>query len=159
MATKSQRRILVVYDSLFGNTQKVAEAVGEVLTRFGRVETKKVTEISELGQIDLLVVGTPVHGGRPSQPISRFLAGLSSQSLVGVKVAGFDTRMSVEGQSGFLKLIIKFFGGATDGLRKALEVRGGEAVGFESFMVEGKKGPLKKGELTRAEKWAAQLLI
>ena len=56
---------LVVYDSVFGNTAKVAEAIGEAL---GDASVKKVTEVSQkdLHNITVLFVGSPTRAFRPT---------------------------------------------------------------------------------------------
>ena len=89
-------KILVVYDSYFGNTEKVAQVIGE---SFGddvpvlRVGDVKLEQLSEL---DYLIVGSPTRAFRSSDAIKAFLGNIPSDGLKGVKVAAFDTRIAQE---------------------------------------------------------------
>jgi flavodoxin len=87
-------KALIVYDSVYGNTEKVAEAIGEAMTPSVEVKVLRAgeTNTSELASIDLLIVGSPVHGGRPTPPVQDFLTKMPLQSPEGIKVAAFDTR-------------------------------------------------------------------
>jgi len=74
-------KILIVYDSLFGNTEKIAHAIKEGIGKKGIV-VRKVKEVKpeHMKNIDLLIVGSPVHGGRPSQDTKKFLECISKAS-------------------------------------------------------------------------------
>jgi flavodoxin len=58
-------KTLVVYDSVFGNTEKVALKIGEELG----AETIKVSEVSyaQLIGLDCLVVGSPTRAFNPTR--------------------------------------------------------------------------------------------
>ena len=148
--------VLIVYDSYFGNTEKVAKAVGDVfgpdatLTRVGDVQP------SQLKGVKLLIVGSPTRAFRPSEGTQKFLKSLSPGDLQGVKVAAFDTRISAEdSNSGFLKFMIKLFGYAAKPIADKLKKNGGSlAAEPEGFYVKESEGPLKEGELERAVNWA-----
>ena len=65
-------KALVVYDSVYGNTEKIAKALASGLESGGvDVSVVKVNAIrfDELGGVDLLCVGSPVHGWNTSKPI------------------------------------------------------------------------------------------
>jgi NAD(P)H dehydrogenase (quinone) len=69
-------KVLIVYDSLSGNTEKMAHAVAEGVKREGvDVEVKKVDEASvdELPNIDGLILGSPVYYGLPTSKIKGFI--------------------------------------------------------------------------------------
>jgi flavodoxin len=142
---------LVVYDSVYGNTQKVAEAIGAAIGGDTRVVRPGQADLAGLGRIDLLVVGSPTLGGRPSQPVQDWLASIQETAVKDVKVATFDTRY--EGR------FVKVFGFAAEKIADALKTKGAlPSVPGEGFIVKGKKGPLKDGELERASVWAKNLL-
>lgn len=88
-------KTLVVYDSYFGNTEKVAQAIGDSIEG-SVVKRPEGVELESLSALDLLIVGSPTRGFRPSDAIKSFLNEIPSKSLEGVKVAGFDTRMDPE---------------------------------------------------------------
>jgi flavodoxin len=144
-------KTLVVYDSLYGNTKMIAEAIGEAL--LGEVEVLHVSEAAPSGLhvYDLLVVGAPTHGAKPSPDMQAFLDQIGARGLAGVKVAAFDTRMTVR--------LITMFGTAAPKIAKALQEKGGAQVGKPvGVFVKGGEGPLKEGEVERAAAWAKALV-
>lgn len=150
---------LVVYDSVFGNTAKIAEAIGEAL---GESLVVKVSEISDtdLDNLKILLVGSPTRAFRPTPATMSFLKGLGQNALTGVKAAAFDTRIPIDQtESGFLKTMIKLFGYADTKIAKALSRAGADlALESDGFGVSGTEGPLIEGELERAQDWARQIL-
>ncbi len=154
-------KALVVYDSYFGNTEKVAQAVGEALQSRGDVQVRKVTEVQpdQLQGLDLLVVGSPTRAFQPSDGTKNFLKGIPGDALQGVNVAAFDTRISMEDtKSGILRFIVRTFGYADVPIARQLTKKGGQLVGkTEGFFVKESEGPLKDGELERAADWARSL--
>jgi len=142
-------KALVVYDSVYGNTEKVARAIADAITPSGEVKIVRAgeTNASELASLDLLIIGSPVHGGRPTPAVQDFLNKMAPQSLKGIKVAVFDTRATSK--------FAKIFGNAAGRIAGQLTKKGGVLiVPPEGFFVTGTKGPLKEGELERAANWA-----
>ena len=86
-------KTLVIYDSMYGNTEKIAGAIGAAIS--GEVKIVRVAEVTlpELESIDLLIIGSPTQGGKPTKPIQEFLNKLT-ETIKGMNVAAFDTRMS-----------------------------------------------------------------
>jgi flavodoxin len=141
-------KALIVYDSIYGNTENIAKAMAEAITPSGETRALRAGEAgpSELGSLDLLIVGSPTHGGRPTAAVQGFLGKLPRQSLKGIKVAAFDTRAT----SRFARI----FGNAAGRIGGHLAKKGGLlAAPPEGFFVTGTKGPLKEGELERAAAW------
>ena len=144
-------KTLVVYDSLYGNTKAIAQAIGDAL--LGEVEVLHVGEAnaSDLKAFDLLVAGAPTHGAKPSPDMQEFLNEIQPSALDGIRVASFDTRMT--------NRLITLFGTAAPKIAKALESKGGTLVGApQGFYVTGGEGPLKDGEVERAAAWATGLV-
>ncbi len=150
---------LVIYDSFFGNTQKIAESIGEAL---GDAVVKKVSEVSQddLENLKILIVGSPTRAFQPSPDIKSFLKQLDSNALEGVKAAAFDTRIPIDKtDSGFLRTLIKIFGYADKIIDKSLQKAGAEiALEGNGFGVSDSEGPLIEGEIERAQTWAKQIL-
>jgi len=139
-------KILIVYDSTYGNTEEIARAIGEAIT--GEVKVLRVGEADPSETFDLLIVGSPTHGGRPTQAIQDFTKRVPA--LNGAPVAAFDTRLSTS--------LVKIFGYAAGRIGKTLEKKGGTLVKPpEAFFVKGTKGPLREGELERAASWAGEI--
>lgn len=159
-------KTLVVYDSAFGNTERVARAVGGALGSPDEVAVVRVGDLQPdgLAGVEVLVVGSPTQKFRPTAAASAFVRNLPADRLSGVRVAAFDTRISVrEAKSAVLSLLVRLLGPdayAAQRLADGLERCGGTLVAPpEGFFVEGMDGPLKAGELERAAAWAAQLAM
>jgi flavodoxin len=152
----------VVYDSVFGNTEKVAQAMGDALGAQAEVQTLRVgnAKPEHLAGLDVLIVGSPTRAFRATPAIAQWLKSLPSNSLNGVQVAAFDTRIAVEDtNSALLKGMVKLFGYAAKPIGSRLAQKGGNlALAPEGFYVKGSEGPLRDGELERAAHWARQLL-
>jgi flavodoxin I len=144
-------KALIVYDSVYGNTEKIARAIAEFITPSGEVKVLGAGEAdpSELESTDLLIVGSPTHGGRPTPAVQGLLNKVLK--LQGINVAAFDTRSQSK--------ITKVFGYAAGRIANNLGKKGGTLIASpEGFFVTGTKGPLKEGELERAADWAKGML-
>jgi flavodoxin I len=152
-----------VYDSYFGNTQKVAEAVCKAFGSKDSVDLKKVGEVKpeQLNGLDLLIIGSPTRAFQPGEGMKKFLNSLPVRSLNGVKVAAFDTRIRIEDTPvAILRFFSKIFGYAAKPMIAKLVKKGGNlVVAGEGFYVESTEGPLKDGELERATAWAKTVLV
>ena len=155
-------KALVIYESFFGNTENIARAVGEALGEQMEVEVQKVGDVQpgQLKGLDLLVVGAPTRGFRPSPDVSHFLKNLPAQSLKGVKAAAFDTRILEEDvNSRVFRFLVRYFGYAAKPIAQRLRKKGADLViSPEGFCVEDTEGPLKEGELERAAAWAKHIM-
>lgn len=151
-------KTLVIYDSVFGNTGKVAQAIAAAL------ETQAIpvgqADAGQLKDLDLLVVGSPTRGFRPTEAISKLLYGLPKNHLAGTRVAAFDTRIVLETiGSKVLRFLVDKGGYAANTIANTLKKNGGQlAAAPEGFFVTGEQGPLKDGELERAADWAKRSL-
>jgi flavodoxin len=144
-------RTMVVYDSVYGNTEKIAQAIGDAVGGEVRVLRVGEVDVTELNTLDLLFVGAPTHGGRPSPTMREFLDEVPPSALEGINVAAFDTRMTTRW--------VRIFGYAAGRIAKTLQKKGGTLIGApEPFYVTGGEGPLKEGELERAATWAETII-
>ncbi|MFZ2096818.1 MAG: flavodoxin domain-containing protein [Anaerolineales bacterium] len=155
-------KIIVLYDSLYGNTEVIAHLIANTLKGYGEVQEARAGSlfIEQLADIQMLVVGSPTQQFRPTVGMRSFLNQIPKNGLWGVKVAAFDTRLTMSEieKSPPLPFFERIFGYAAERIAKQLQKKGGELVlPAEGFYVEGMKGPLAKGEVERAEKWAHQL--
>jgi len=140
-------KALVIYDTNFGSTKVIAEAVARELgSHVPAIPAADVAE-KDLAGVGLLVVGSPIIGWRPTRRVAKFLAGLKPGQLDGIEAAAFDTRM-------------RFFlhGDAAGKIVRKLEAAGALAVSDpQPFYVRGREGPLFDGEVKRAAEWARSL--
>lgn len=145
-------KTMVVYDSYYGNTARVAEEIAQALSTSAiKVGTDEIED-----SYDALVIGCPTRAFRPTPPIMAFIR---QADLAGKPVMVFDTRiLKGDTSNGFLRVMISLFGYAAEKMGKAVMRHGGILVGLpEGFAVEDTEGPLKNGELERAVEWAGGL--
>ena len=151
---------LVIYDSVYGNTEKIAQAIATTLG----ADIHKIGDarLEMLDGVELLVVGSPTQKFRPMPAVTGFLDRIPVGKLQGMKVAAFDTRVSQEAlkrSPGILRLFVSIFGYAAEFIGKKLTKKGGVLVlAPEGFFVPESEGPLVEGELERASTWAKQLM-
>lgn len=155
---------VVVYESAWGNTRAVADAVAEGLSVRGPAEVVAVQDAPPLHtlQVDLLVVGAPTHAFGLSREGTRQDAHRRGGDLLstGVRewidaarsadlaVATFDTHVRRPNLPG----------AASRAAAKKLRRLGCTmATEPESFYVDGYEGPLLPGELERARSWGGTL--
>ena len=168
-------RVLIVYESMYGNTRTVAERIGAGLGPDLDVDVVPVADATaeRVAGADLLVVGGPthVHGlswprtrraaveaaakdpaldalpGADGRGLREWLAHLPSPTT-GAAAAAFDTRIDAPAA---------FTGRASRALGRRLRRRGW-ALGAppQSFLVD-KKNRLLADQPARAEAWGASL--
>ena len=144
-------KTLVVYDSVYGNTEEIARAIGGAITGDVKVMHAGEASPSELESIDLLIAGAPTQGGRPTPAMQGFLKRVTEPAIKDMNVAAFDTRISAKW--------VGIFGYAAGKIAKNLKGKGGNLIlNPEPFYVKGTKGPLKEGELERAANWAKEIV-
>ncbi|MGA2925687.1 MAG: flavodoxin domain-containing protein [Solirubrobacteraceae bacterium] len=162
---------IVVYESIYGNTRAVAEAIAEGL---GRVPLLAVHQAAERrGSVDLIVVGGPTHmhglatnrsrqvgaeaaqedGASHKEPGATAQPGLRSwlrdlPPSAAHHAAAFDTRLD---KSPWM------MGVAARGIARRLSRHGLDVIATGSFLVEDTEGPLEVSELERVRAWGAEL--
>lgn len=157
-------RALVVYESMFGNTEALANAIGEGIAGWARTSVVAVTSAPTVvgPEIDLLVVGGPTHafslsrrttranaveqGAAPVTPVERGVR----EWLTEVRFAGQTAVVTFDTRVGHVP------GSAAKAALRRLRRRGGRpAAPAASFAVAGVSGPIADGELERARDWGA----
>ncbi len=145
-------KTLVVYDSVYGNTERIAQAIGDAIP--GEVQVLRVGQVhvNELEAVDLLILGSPTHGSLPSEAAQSLVAKIGSPVREGAKLATFDTRLSWK--------FLQRWGFAASKMADTLVEKGWTlASAPEGFIVKGlKKGPLRRGEAERATAWAKAIV-
>ncbi len=156
---------LVVYESFYGNTELIAQAIAAGLARHGEARSVGMgaVEASSLSDVDVLVVGAPTHAW--GLPRAKTRAGIESavaldgQPLVrqwletvpdggGRAAAAFATRLDKP------RVLT---GSAAGGIARRLRHRGWSRPTSKSFVVTGTQGPLAAGEIEKAATWGDEL--
>lgn len=144
-------KVLVIYDSVFGNTEKIARAIGRGFQENAEVLKANEVKKEHIEGSDLLIIGSPTYGGRPTQVMLNFLNKIASYGISGTGVAAFDTRITAK--------FALIFGYAAPKIAETLvKIDGRLIVPAEGFYVTGREGPLKEGEIDRATKWANEII-
>lgn len=158
-------KALIVYESQFGNTEKVARAIAEGVATSGRVEVVAVDTAPTVlpDDVDLLLVGGPTHVFSMSRVQTRADA---------AKDAPTPTRRGIRewlaqppSSSGRLRVATfgtkqghgRLSGSAATAAAKAARAHGLLVDAVEDFFVTGRSGPLEEGELERATAWGRAL--
>lgn len=157
-------KILIVHDSQFGNTAQIADAIAQGMRRAAAGAEDHVAQ-HPIGEVqpeqaraaDLLVIGSPTQGFRPTAPVRDLLQRIPRNGLAGKRVATFDTRFTedeIKSIGKFLSTMVDLFGYAAPRLADAAAKKGAYLVlPPEGFYVGGKEGPLLDGERERAMAW------
>ena len=159
-------KALIIYESLFGNTKAVAEAVADGLRDTFEVELAEPGSMPPAADRDLLVIGAPTHAFGLSRPSTRQDAAKRGEirpgaADVGIReyldvspllpnlpAAAFDTRVNKP----------RLPGSAARKAHRRLRRLGCRLVSSPtSFWVTGTEGPLLEGELERAREWGVRL--
>ena len=142
---------LIIYDSTFGNTAQLAQMMADKLREHGtaRIALTNEAGLTEVKDIDLLLVGGPTQRHGMSPNMKTFLKSLPRRSLQGVFASTFDTRYHMSTWKS---------GSAAHEIGSRLKRTGVSIVAEpESFFVAEREGPLEEGELERAARWAEEI--
>jgi flavodoxin len=167
-------KALIIYDSIFGQTERIARAVAGVLAEQGMVQVMKASDMTtfDLKGADALLLAGPTHAHGVSQAMKALVQSIPKDALRGANVAAFATRIHIHPL---------LSGSAAGSLASSLRKCGGTlVVPPESFFVksiasppaegiqDGDKGKrdkpakraaeLEAGELERSVAWARTLL-
>lgn len=157
-------KVIVVYESKYGNTKRVAEAIIEGMKGIPSIEAnlreRRDVNRKELLSYDGILIGSPNHIGSATHGIWSFIGKLGKLKLEGKLVAVFDTYRGV-----YDRAKAPQFQAAVKKMEKHL---GEKAPAMKLvtpglfIMVQGKEGPITEGELPKAKefgaKFAAQLV-
>jgi flavodoxin len=144
-------RSLVIYESAYGNTEKIARAIVEALGEHGEARVRPVSAIADLGaeeRPDVLAVGALTQRHGLPETVKELLERTPEGALAGARALAFDTRYE---RARWIT------GSAAKEIHKRLRRLGCKMLAEpESLFVEGSEGPLEPGEEDRA--WAARVL-
>jgi len=144
---------IVIYDTGYGNTKRIAETIAETLKDSGlEVHLSDVEDVKELyaEDYDFLLLGSPTKIGNMSFAVRRFINGKIKEEWRNKPFASFDTELQgvIEkgGASAAEKIARKL---SEKGLIQALPV-------LKTAVLEI-KGPLKEGEIEKTKNYAKEL--
>ncbi|MDH5695026.1 MAG: flavodoxin family protein [Dehalococcoidia bacterium] len=145
-------KVIVVYESKYGNSKLVAETIVDGMRGVSGIETvlSEVNEVdlSQLIDFDVILVGSPNHMGSATRSIRKFIDKLGKLNLEGKLAAVFDTYLAKDFEKAVNKME-KQIREKVPGLELA-------APGL-SIRVEGMKGPITEGELPKCREFGAKI--
>jgi flavodoxin len=146
-------KVIVVYESLFGNTRMVAESIIEGMSKVSGIEATlskpKGVDLNQLTKYDAILVGSPNYIGGAAVSIRRFISRLGKINLEGKLVAVFDTYAIDRDFEKVVKKLEKGIEEKAHGLKLA-------APGL-SIKVRGIKGPIVEGELPKCKEFGVKI--
>jgi len=146
---------IVVYDTSYGNTKTIAEAIAETLKESGiEVDLFDVKDIKKLSTKDynFLVLGSPTRFGTMSFAIRGFLGKMKSEEWMNKPFAAFDTENPEN--------IKRKEGSAAEKIAERLrDKKMNQTLPVLKAVVLGQKGPLQEGEIERTKEYARALAI
>lgn len=162
------RSALVVYESMYGNTQQIALAVAEGLSASLTVTVTEVGDAAETipADIGLVVVGGPTHAFGMTRPATRSDAATKAgRAVISARrgIREWIEQLAPGSSTAFATFDTRVYrprvpGSAAKKARKALASKGlPQAADPETFYVMGADGPLKDGERDRAKAWGERL--
>jgi len=158
-------KVIVVYESHWGNTAAVARAIADGIGPEVQVLTTDEASPTEVVDADLIVAGAPVMAfNLPSDKMLATMAGdkkaptppdLSHPSMR----SWLDRLMTGNGRSAAFETGLRWSpGGATGAIDDRLQRAGFTRLAKgHRFVVKGSYGPLRDGELERAKEWGSEL--
>jgi menaquinone-dependent protoporphyrinogen IX oxidase len=146
---------IVVYDTSYGNTRKIAETIAETLKESGmEVDAFYVKNVRKLSAKDynFLVLGSPTKFGTMSLAMRFFLGKVKSKEWMNKPFAAFDTENpeNIERKEG---------SAAEKIAEKLVEKQMNQLLPVLKAVVLGWKGPLQEGEIERAKEYARELAL
>lgn len=149
---------IVIYDTSYGNTRKVAETIAETLRESG-IEAapfyvKKIKKLSPK-DYDFLVLGSPTRFGTMSFAVKGFLGKVRSQEWAKKPFATFDTENPENIEQS--RIQNKNWSAAEKIAEKLKEKQMSQLLPVLKAAVLGWKGPLQEGEIERTKEYAREL--
>jgi flavorubredoxin len=158
-------KVIVVYESHWGNTAAVARAIADGYGPEARVLTTDEASPTEVVDADLIVAGAPVMAF--SLPSDRMLATMAGDKkaptppeLSHASMRSWLDRLTAgRGRSAAFETALRWSpGGATGAIDGSLQQAGfTRLTKGRRFVVKSSYGPLREGELERAKEWGTAL--
>jgi hypothetical protein len=153
---------VVVYESHWGNTEAIAKAIAEGIGSGATAMTTDQAVPQVVADADLIVAGAPVMGFR--LPTEQIIEGLANEdrppTVNSTPMRTWLSRLprGTGGHAAFETRIWWSPSGATGAIDKGFRAAGYRRISAsQRFVVDGKYGPLREGELDRARAWGAAL--
>ena len=145
-------KVLLVYESKYGNTkivaETIAEAIKEVSDNQASIYELKDINLKQPPDFDVVLIGSPNHMGGPTGGIKKFINEFGKLDVKGKYAAVFDTYMAKDYEKAVKKMEKQINGKMPEFrlLKPGLSIR-----------VEGMKGPITEGELAKCREFGINI--
>jgi menaquinone-dependent protoporphyrinogen IX oxidase len=149
---------IIVYDTSYGNTKKIAETIAETLKESGiEVDLFYVKDVKKLSakDYDFFVLGSPTKFGTMSFAVRGFLGKVKSEEWMNKPFAAFDTENPENIERA--KIEKKEWSAAEKIAAKLKEKKMNQLLPVLKALVLGQKGPLVEGEIERTKEYTRTL--
>lgn len=147
-------KTIIVYESRYGNTKRVAEAIADEMRRTvgAEVTVASIKEVrkADFAPYDLILIGGPTHFGGPTRHITHFIESLPQHNVTGKATAMFDTYLGEDFEKS-VKRMEEQIRTTVPGLKLL-------APGL-SIRVADMKGPIVDGELAKCKDFVNRLAL
>jgi flavodoxin len=147
-------RILVAFDTKYGNTHRVAEIIAKELRGADGIEVTptnmKEFNFGEVDDFDVILMGSPNHIGGPTRTFKKFVDKLQKTNLKGKSAAVFDTYIGEDFEKASKKMEKR--------IREKLPDLKLIVPGL-SVKVEGTKGPIVESELPKCKELGQRIAL
>ena len=149
---------IVIYDTSYGNTKRIAEAIAETLKESGiEVDLFYVKDVKKLSakNYNFLVLGSPTKFGTMSLAVRFFLGKVKSGEWMNKTFVAFDTENPENVERSQAEN--KEWSAAEKIAEKLRDKKMNQLLPVLKAIVFGQKGPLKEGEIERTKDYARQI--
>ena len=148
----SMTKVLIAYDTKYGNTKRVAELIAEGLRETEAIDVTLIDmeheDLEDVFEYEAILVGSPNHAGRPTRTFKKFIDQLGKMDFQALPMAAFDT----------------YLGGDFEKAMKKMDERIREKIPGASILspglsirVVGMKGPIDDSELPKCTEFGRRL--
>jgi flavorubredoxin len=145
-------KVIVIYESKYGNTKLVAEAIIEGISEIEGIEAilseLKEVDLNNIADYDAILVGSPNHFGGPTRSIKKFIDKLGKLNLKGKMFAVFDTYLGKD----FKKAVKKMEKRINEKVSGSKQLAPGLSI-----KVQGIKGSVSEGELPQCKEFGKKI--
>jgi flavorubredoxin len=145
-------KVIVVYESKYGNTKRIAEAIIEGMNEVGGLEASlselKEVDLKKVPDYDAILIGSPNHMGGPTRGIKGFIDKLGKLQLKEKMFATFDTYLGKD----FEKAVKKIEKQINEKVPRLKQIAPGLSI-----KVQGMKGPILEGELPKCREFGKKI--
>jgi flavodoxin len=146
-------KMIIIYDTKYGNTKRVAELIAEGMGEPGGIKPivsnfKEIKDLKSLNSYDMILIGAPAHFGAPSKAIMKFVDRLTKIPLQGKGFAVFDTYIGED----FEKAVKKMEEKLLEKLPRFHQIASGLSI-----KVEGMKGPIIEEEIPKCKEFGKKI--